>query len=279
MAEVYEVTNAGVLLAIECASSEAFVEGSHPADVTSWTCYIGGGYQVVADETFGITCGCDEGATPSPAGGPTPVDADSPRGVSGCGGTDPFAIVSAQLPDLDGCYEDTGGDDGDTFFSATGEKEDGVLAVYPGAIDEQSFDLRWIVGTYSVDAESAITTCVSDEEPSVAHPADATFYCDLTGTGAYTTVSEDQFDIVCGCNSTAPTNLNAATPSPSESGAENAVTGGTPSPADAGGGLLTADDSSGGYPVAPARGVWLPTAVAATAAAAAVFGTVLTGLP
>lgn len=70
------------------------------------------------------------------------MDADSPEGPSGCGGTDPFAIVSAQLPELDGCYEDTGGDDGDTFFSVTGEKADGVLAVRPASVDQLGVDVR-----------------------------------------------------------------------------------------------------------------------------------------
>lgn len=80
------------------------------------------------------------------------MDADSPEGASGCGGTDPFAIVSAQLGELDGCYQDTGGDDdGDTFFSVTGEKVDGVLAVYPGPFDEQAFDVReWVGGSYAI---------------------------------------------------------------------------------------------------------------------------------
>lgn len=111
--------------------------------------YIAGSFQDVTAETFGITCGCGgvdigNGTTPAPAGAvaPTPVDADSPAGLSGCGGTDPFAIVSAQLAELDGCYQDTGGaDDGDTFFSTSGEKEDGVLAVYPAPFDEQAFDV------------------------------------------------------------------------------------------------------------------------------------------
>lgn len=97
----------------------------------------------VTADSFGMTCGCGDGPTPAPAPvAPTPVDVDSPEGASGCGGTDPFAIVSTQLSELDGCYQDSGGDDGDTFFSLTGEKADGVLAVYPAPLDEQAFDVR-----------------------------------------------------------------------------------------------------------------------------------------
>ena len=36
---------------------------------------------------------------------------------------------------------------------------------------------RWIVGTFYTDAANTTVTCISDEAPSDAHPADATFYC------------------------------------------------------------------------------------------------------
>lgn len=38
MAEVYEVSSTGILLSIECESYDIFVEGSHPSDVSAWSC-------------------------------------------------------------------------------------------------------------------------------------------------------------------------------------------------------------------------------------------------
>lgn len=35
------------------------------------------------------------------------------------------------------------------------------------------------MAAYSFAAEDATVTCVSDEAPSDAHPADSTFYCEL----------------------------------------------------------------------------------------------------
>ena len=96
-----------------------------------------------------MTCGCGGGTrstTPAPtaaATAPTPAGADSPEGESGCGGTDPLEILSAQLAELDGCYRDTeGGGNGGVFFSVTGEKAEGVLAVYPAPFDEEALDVR-----------------------------------------------------------------------------------------------------------------------------------------
>lgn len=43
--------------------------------------------------------------------------------------------------------------------------------------------LRWIVGSYPLVAENATATCVSDEAPSDAHPADSTFYCESVARG------------------------------------------------------------------------------------------------
>lgn len=112
------------------------------------TGYLAGSYYIVTAEAFGLTCGCSEGPTPAPAPvSPTPVDADSPEGESGCGGTDSFAITSSQLAEFDGCYQDAAAEDGDTFFSPTGEKVDGTLAVFPSAVDEQGFDVSVMVAT------------------------------------------------------------------------------------------------------------------------------------
>lgn len=38
MAEVYGVSGASLLLSLECESSELFVDGSHPSDMSSWYC-------------------------------------------------------------------------------------------------------------------------------------------------------------------------------------------------------------------------------------------------
>ena len=60
---------------------------------------------------------------------------DSPVGESGCGGTDEFTISSSQLEEFDGCYVDAG--ETEAFFSTSGEKADGLMAVFSGFLDEQ----------------------------------------------------------------------------------------------------------------------------------------------
>lgn len=39
--------------------------------------------------------------------------------------------------------------------------------------------LRWVVGTYAEASEDIVATCISEESPTEAHPADAVFVCEL----------------------------------------------------------------------------------------------------
>ncbi|CAB1107474.1 unnamed protein product [Ectocarpus sp. CCAP 1310/34] len=149
-----------------CESWEFVAIGSHPSDVTQWLCeytrgigllsaclslvkianimsFLGVELVFVSADSFSLTCGCSDNPTPAPESGSTtpapatsPVDDDgSPVGASGCGGTDEFTISSSELEEFDGCYVDAG--ETETFFSTSGEKADGVMAVSPGFLDEQ----------------------------------------------------------------------------------------------------------------------------------------------
>ncbi|CAM9135925.1 unnamed protein product [Ectocarpus fasciculatus] len=241
LGEVVEVdSSGGVYYSLACESWELWTLGAHPSDVTEWLCYLAGGWVFVTAESFALTCGCSDNPTPAPESGSTtpspgaaptsllnpdgttsapataPVD-DSPVGESGCGGTDEFTISSSQLEEFDGCYVDAG--ETEAFFSTSGEKADGLMAVFPGFLDEQeTADPRWIVGTYAEDVDDLAVTCVSGESPTTAHPADATFTCDFTGTGAFVKVEDEMFVFSCGCTSASAGEGDdepATTPSPS----------------------------------------------------------------
>ncbi|CAM9232283.1 unnamed protein product [Scytosiphon promiscuus] len=232
--EILDSDTIGLLISLECISLDAITADSHPSDVSEWYCYMFGAFYPVTEASVDMTCGCSDGPTlaPAPTPAPAPVDADSPEGASGCGGEDSFTITSPQLEEYDGCYQDASEDDGDTFFSATGDRVDGTLAVFPGAVDEQGVDVRWIVGAYAENAEDVSVTCVSVEHPSDVHPADSSFVCDLTGTGAYTAVTDDQFGISCGCSSTSSASDGDAsvTPTPSPTSDSRGISVDTPSP-------------------------------------------------
>ncbi|CAM9631010.1 unnamed protein product [Ectocarpus sp. 6 AP-2014] len=245
LGEVVAIGSDGeIYYSMACESFECVAIGSHPSDVTQWICYLAGGWVFVSADSFSLTCGCSDNPTPAPESGSTtpspahsptsilnpdgttpapatsPVDDDgSPEGASGCSGTDEFTISSSELEEFDGCYVDAG--ETETFFSTSGEKADGVMAVFPGFLDEQeTADARWIVGTYAEDADDRTVTCVSDESPTTAHPADSTFSCDLTGTGAFITVTDVLFGFTCGCTSASAGEGDddeaTTTPSPTE---------------------------------------------------------------
>ncbi|CAN0166699.1 unnamed protein product, partial [Pylaiella littoralis] len=136
-------------------------------------------------------------------------------GASGCSGSDSFAILSLALEEFDGCYLDAESiyEEG-TFFSQTGEFADGALSVFAATIDNgQTFSGGqippvvylaqgiWVVGTFAVDTDDIIVSCISSEDPATSHPADSTFICDLTNSGNYVPVSDAQFSVTCGCDS------------------------------------------------------------------------------
>ncbi|CAB1107475.1 unnamed protein product [Ectocarpus sp. CCAP 1310/34] len=96
---------------------------------------------------------------------------------------------------------------------------------------EERSNARWIVGTYDEDADDLAVTCVSEESPTTTHPADSTFFCDLTGTGAFIAVTDVMFGFTCGCTSASAgggDDDEATTPSPS--GTERGIDD-TPAPA------------------------------------------------
>lgn len=93
---------------------------------------------------------------------------------------------------------------------------------------------------------------------------------DLTGTGAYTAVSEDQFSIVCGCDGGTTTaapvrGVDSDTIAPSPAGFDE-TGGATPSPATGEETGTAADETNGAGGGAPAPRAWLPAASAAAAA-------------
>ncbi|CAM9789902.1 unnamed protein product [Ectocarpus sp. 4 AP-2014] len=159
------------------------------------------------------------GGTPSPTLEPidfpdvVPAPSSSP-GIAPssptCGETESFQIISSDLPVVQGCFQATSSlfstpESTEEFWSLTGEAE--FESILVGAIldedtEEEGDSTPWYLVFLSEDDDATVTYCFSNEQGILVHPTDATWRCDLDGTGVYSDVTAEEVSFTCGCTGT-----------------------------------------------------------------------------
>ncbi|CAM9886034.1 unnamed protein product [Scytosiphon promiscuus] len=144
---------------------------------------------------------------------PQPVDPVAPPTLqpsdySSCGATESFQIVSEGLAEVEGCFQATNESfsiPGATIeiWSVRGNIGFGQIAVVgyaadgAGEVTDPSYSLMY----YAEMEDDQIWYCLSNEEATMVHPADATWKCDISGTGSFVNVTNADISFVCGCSS------------------------------------------------------------------------------
>ncbi|CAN0059164.1 unnamed protein product [Ectocarpus sp. 4 AP-2014] len=159
-------------------------------------------------------------ATPAPADDivitpstPSPVT-DTLGGTSAgsCGDGESFLITSDALPAVEGCFQSTqlSFSDGDEYeeYSVSGTSDWDQVTVFgvsSALADDDGNEIRpFYLAFFTQDEYDIILYCHSNEDAITVHPADATWLCDLDGTGTYEDVTDEEVSMDCGCTSTAP---------------------------------------------------------------------------
>eukprot|EP00752_Nemacystus_decipiens_P005791 g5239.t1 len=178
----------------------------HPTEVVQWNCANEEDFEFTLLDYATATCGCPSSSpyssysystssvrpTPEPTSPSTPEPTSpttpAPVDPNACGATESFRIKSDQLTEAEGCFETTE----ESFatgnldvWSVTGGLEYDQFLVFAISDDgtEDSFDSPYLL-TYFGEAESnRITYCISNEDAITVHPADATWTCDMDGSG------------------------------------------------------------------------------------------------
>ncbi|CBJ26644.1 expressed unknown protein [Ectocarpus siliculosus] len=138
-----------------------------------------------------------------------------------CGDTESFQIISSELPDIQGCFQATSTlfstpESTEEYWSLTGEAE--FESILVGSIldedtEEEGDSTPWYLIFLSEDDDATVLYCYSNEQGILVHPADATWRCDLDGTGVYSDVTAEEVSFTCGCTGTpAPAPGPIATP-------------------------------------------------------------------
>ncbi|CAN0087269.1 unnamed protein product [Scytosiphon promiscuus] len=211
----------------------------HPTEVTQWDCVDGDDFTILDAVT--TSCGC---TTPSPTLGssfqeptpvpltptPTPLTAAAslapstptpepvapvspptpqPAGLSTCGATESFRVMSGSFPEVGGCFqatEESFSNPGGTFevWSVSGNTNyDQVVVV--GLADDgtgETSDSPYSLVYFAEVEDDRIWYCLSNEDAITVHPVDATWQCDISGTGSYVDVTDADISFDCGCITT-----------------------------------------------------------------------------
>ncbi|CAM9980650.1 unnamed protein product [Ectocarpus sp. 12 AP-2014] len=150
-------------------------------------------------------------STPSPA---TDTSESTSGGTSArsCGDGESFLISSDVLPAVEGCFQNTqqlfsNGDEYE-WYSVSGTSEwDQVTVMGESSAfaDDDGDEIKpFYLAFIAQDEYDIILYCYSNEDAITVHPADATWLCDLDGTGTYEDVTDEEISMDCGCTSTAP---------------------------------------------------------------------------
>ncbi|CAN0028224.1 unnamed protein product [Pylaiella littoralis] len=150
--------------------------------------------------------------TPAPESSPQQPSAATPQPVvsspSSCGATESFQITSGGLPEIEGCLQAT-----DASFSNLGSNlevwtvsgdtsYDQVAVIGYSADGNEQMDTPYNVTYITNDDDATTVYCYSSENAITVHPSDATWQCDLGGTGTFVEVSDGSTSFDCGCNLT-----------------------------------------------------------------------------
>ncbi|CAM9310195.1 unnamed protein product [Ectocarpus sp. 8 AP-2014] len=126
-----------------------------------------------------------------------------------CEDTESFQIISSELPDIQGCFQATSTlfstpESTGEYWSLTGEAE--YESILVGSIldegTEEGDSTPWYLAFLSEDDDATVFYCRSNEQGILVHPADATWQCDLDGTGEYADVTDEEVSFTCGCTGT-----------------------------------------------------------------------------
>ncbi|CAN0306359.1 unnamed protein product [Ectocarpus fasciculatus] len=157
-------------------------------------------------------------ATPAPADGivitpstPSPVTGTPESTLEGsCGDGESFRITSDVFPAIEGCFQSTpfSFSNGDEYeeYSVSGTNDwDQVTVIGSSSAlaDDDDDEVKpFYVGYFAQDEYDRIYYCYSNEDAITVHPADATWLCDLGGTGTYEDVTDEEVSMDCGCAGT-----------------------------------------------------------------------------
>ncbi|CAN0038421.1 unnamed protein product, partial [Ectocarpus sp. 13 AM-2016] len=140
-----------------------------------------------------------------------------------CGDTESFQIISSELPGVQGCFQATSTlfstpESTEEYWTLTGEAEyESILvgAYLDEDTEEEGDSSPWYLIFISEDDDATVIYCNSNEQGILVHPADATWQCDLDGTGEYSDVTDEEVSFTCGCTGTpAPAPASSAIAAP-----------------------------------------------------------------
>ncbi|CAM9983254.1 unnamed protein product [Pylaiella littoralis] len=174
---------------------------------------IPGVIPVAPDDDYSATV-----PSPSPASQTTPTtpttsgddDGGGDDDPNACGVSEEFEVSSPAIPEVAGCFELTSlsfssGDGVLELWTVGGAFALGQVVVLGSADDpteDDDTDLPWYIAYLpSDDDDDIILYCASAELAVTVHPADATWSCDVDGTGIGAIADED-FSVACGCGGT-----------------------------------------------------------------------------
>ncbi|CAM9728857.1 unnamed protein product, partial [Ectocarpus fasciculatus] len=127
-----------------------------------------------------------------------------------CGDGESFRITSDVFPAIEGCFQSTpfSFSNGDEYeeYSVSGTNDwDQVTVIGSSSAlaDDDDDEVKpFYVGYFAQDEYDRIYYCYSNEDAITVHPADATWLCDLGGTGTYEDVTDEEVSMDCGCAGT-----------------------------------------------------------------------------
>eukprot|EP00752_Nemacystus_decipiens_P003778 g3478.t1 len=166
-----------------------------------------------------------ETAASAPVATPTPVSPASTSvsataapvsSPSSCGPTGSFHVAS-DLPAIAGCYQSTEASfaTGSDFevWTVSGNINVDQVAVIGNAQTEEYDATPWYLAFVPGGDDPFTVYCYSDEDAETVHPVDATWTCDLDGTGSSVPATDASVFFECGCTPT-PAPTPAPTPVP-----------------------------------------------------------------
>ncbi|CAN0129309.1 unnamed protein product [Scytosiphon promiscuus] len=155
----------------------------------------------------------------APVSPPTP----QPTGLSTCGATESFRISSGSLPEVGGCFQATGdsfSNPGATIevWSVSGSTNSEQVIVVGFADDGtgETSDSPYSLMYFAEVEDDQIWYCLSNEDAITVHPVEATWQCDISGTGSFANVTDADISFDCGCINT-PSPIVPSEPSSSSS--------------------------------------------------------------
>ncbi|CAN0404328.1 unnamed protein product, partial [Ascophyllum nodosum] len=164
---------------LHCFSADQ-ATGIHPAEVTSWYCFTDSTSDSVlaTTEELSVSCGCSSPTattTDSATVTTTPTDivtnatSTTDTSVTPCTAGESFTVVSTIVPEVAGCYSDTGStNENEVYYSETGTTDAQQNVV--GALDlgeTGAPDIRWVIGYVVSDTTttaSSVLHCFSADQ-------------------------------------------------------------------------------------------------------------------